>query len=138
MERAIGLLKKFQYLQTTVPIQQADLLDNVMIKISGCNDNNFLNQKIVSYCPNIYNIQKNLITQKCMSTMKSEKFGSQLEWKSETWFFTFLHVYVSWIEQDKILISQLFPPKLTYFVQTRKDQKWDPMKRNFDIFEIQK
>ena len=44
--------------------------------------------------------------------MKSGKFGSQLDWKSKTWFFSFLNVYLSWIEQDKILISQL------------KTQKW--------------
>ena len=30
-------------------------------------------------------------------------------------FFTFLNVYVSWIEQDKILISVLSPPKSRYF-----------------------
>ena len=45
VERVIGRLKKFRYLQTTVPIQQVDLLDNVMIIISACVN---LNQKIVS------------------------------------------------------------------------------------------
>ena len=45
VERVIGRLKKFRCLQTTVPIQQVDLLDNVMIIISGCVN---LNQKIVS------------------------------------------------------------------------------------------
>ena len=46
-----------------------------------------------------------------------ENFGiySQLDRKSKTWFFTFLNVYVSWIEQDKILNSQLSPPKFWYF-----------------------
>ena len=28
-------------------------------------------------------------------TMRSDKFGSQLNWKSRNWFFTFLNVYVS-------------------------------------------
>ena len=45
VERVIGRLKKFRYLQTTVPIQQVDLLDNVMIIIFGCVN---LNQKIIS------------------------------------------------------------------------------------------
>ena len=40
---------------------------------------------------------------------------SQLGRKSKTWFFTFLRVYVSWIERNKILISQLFFPKFRYF-----------------------
>lgn len=53
--------------KTTVPRQKFDLLDNLMIKISGCIN---LNQKIVSYCSNIYNIQRNLITQKCMGYAK--------------------------------------------------------------------
>ena len=46
-----------------------------------------------------------------------ENFGiySQFNRKSKTWFFTFLNVYVSWIEWDKILISQLSPPKFRYF-----------------------
>ena len=44
-----------------------------------------------------------------------EHFGiySQLDRKSKTWFFIFLNVYVSWIERDKILISQLSPPKFS-------------------------
>ena len=44
VERVIGRLRKFRCLQTTVPIQQVDLLDNVMIIISGYLN---LNQKIV-------------------------------------------------------------------------------------------
>ena len=36
VEKVIGRLKKFRYLETTLPIQQVDLLDNVMIIISGC------------------------------------------------------------------------------------------------------
>ena len=44
VEKVIGRLKKFRYLETTVPIQQVDLLDNVMIIISGYLN---LNQKIV-------------------------------------------------------------------------------------------
>ena len=47
-----------------------------------------------------------------------EYFGiySQLDRKSKTWFFIFLNVYVSWIEQDKILISKVSPPKFRYFI----------------------
>ena len=46
-----------------------------------------------------------------------ENFGiySQLRRKSKTWFFTFLNLYVSWIERYKILILQLSPPKFRYF-----------------------
>ena len=35
--------------------------------------------------------------------MRSDKFGSQLDRKSKTWFFIFLNTYVSWIERDKVL-----------------------------------
>ena len=35
--------------------------------------------------------------------MRLDKFGSQLDGKNKTWFFTFLDVYVSWIRRDKIL-----------------------------------
>ena len=49
--------------------------------------------------------------------MRSDKFGSQLDRKIKTWFFTFLNVYVSRIERDKILISQLSPPKFRYFAE---------------------
>ena len=45
VERVTERLKKFRYLQTTVPIQQVELLDNVMIIISGCDN---LNKKMVS------------------------------------------------------------------------------------------
>ena len=69
--------------------------------------------------------------------MRSDKFGSQLNRKSKTWFFTFLNVYVSWIERDKILILQLTPPKLRYF-EGQNERKEDPMKTNFGNFQIQK
>ena len=54
-----------------------------------------------------------------------ENFGiySQLDRKSKTWFFTFLSVYVCWIEQDKIQISQLSPPKFRYFVDQNRRTK---------------
>ena len=70
--------------------------------------------------------------------MRSDKFGSQLDRKSKTWFFTLLNVYVSWIERDKILISQLSLQKNSGILKTRMDQRGDPMKINFDIFQIQK
>ena len=46
-----------------------------------------------------------------------ENFGiySQFERKSKTCFFIFLSVYVCWIEREKILVSQLSPPKFRYF-----------------------
>ena len=64
-----------------------------------------------------------------------EHFGiySQLDRKSKTWFFIFLNVYVSWIERDKILISQLSPPKFRYFAD-QNGPKGDPIKMNFDNF----
>ena len=68
---------------------------------------------------------------------RSGKFRSQLDRKSKTCFFTFLNVYVSWIEWDKILISQLTPLNFRYFADQNEWQK-DPMKINFDNFQIQK
>ena len=69
--------------------------------------------------------------------MRSDKFGSQLDRKSKIWFFTFLSVYVSLIERDKILISQFSPPKFRYG-QARMDQRGDPIKMNFDNVQIRK
>ena len=65
------------------------------------------------------------------------KFGSQLVWKSKTWFFTFLSVYVSWIEQEKILIWQLSLLKFRYFTENN-EPKGGPHENQFDIFQIQK
>ena len=62
---------------------------------------------------------------------------SQLDRKNKAWFFIFLNVYVSWIKQDKILISQLLPPKFRYFADQNRS-KVDPMKMNFDNFQMQK
>ena len=55
-----------------------------------------------------------------------ENFGiySQLNRKSKTWFFTFLNVYVCWIEREKILISQLSPPKFRYFADQNGRTPW--------------
>ena len=61
--------------------------------------------------------------------MRSDKFGSQLDRKSKICFFTFINVYVPWIE--KILISQITPPKFRYFLD-QNEQKEDPMKMNSD------
>ena len=41
---------------------------------------------------------------------------SQLDRKSKIWYFIFVNVYVCRIEQKKILISQLSPPKFRYFI----------------------
>ena len=69
--------------------------------------------------------------------MRSDKFGSQLEKKKKTCFFTFVNVYVFWMEQEKILISQLTPPKFRYLAD-QNGRKEDPMKMNFGNFQIQK
>ena len=55
---------------------------------------------------------------------------SQLDRKSKTWFFTFLNVYVFWIEQGKILISQLSPPKFIYFAD-QNGPKREPYEKEF-------
>ena len=54
-----------------------------------------------------------------------ENFGicSQRDRKSQTCFFTFLNVYIFWIERDKILISQLSPPKFKYFVEQNRPKR---------------
>ena len=62
---------------------------------------------------------------------------SKLDRKIKTWFFTFLNVHVSWIKQNKILISQLSVPKFRYFADQNR-QKGGPMKINFDNFRKQK
>ena len=64
-----------------------------------------------------------------------EHFGiySQLNRKSKTWFFIFLNVYISWIEWDKILISQLSHPKFRYFAN-QNGPKGDPIKMKFRQF----
>ena len=54
--------------------------------------------------------------------MRSDKFGSQLDRESKTWFFTFLNVYVSWIEWDKILSLQFLPPKFKYFADQNRSK----------------
>ena len=66
--------------------------------------------------------------------MRSDKFGSQLSWKSKTWSFTFLHVYVSWTERDKILISQLSPPKFKYFTDQNVPKGGGPPWKRILIF----
>ena len=64
-----------------------------------------------------------------------ENFGIysqlQLDRKSKTWFFTFLNVYVSWIKQGKILISQFSPSKFRCFADQNRS-KGNPVKTNFD------
>ena len=76
---------------------------------------------------------------RAFQTMRSDKFGSQLDWKSKTWFFTFLNVYVFWIKWDKFLILQFSPSQFRYFTdQNGPKELGDRMKTNFDIFQIQK
>ena len=64
--------------------------------------------------------------------MGSDKFGSQLDRKSKTFFFIFLNVYVSWNEWDKIMISQLSPAKFRYF-SDQSGPKGDFMEMNYKI-----
>ena len=61
----------------------------------------------------------------------TENFGiySKLDRKSKTWFFTFPNVCVSWMEHDKILISQISPPKFRCFADQCRP-KGNPMKMN--------
>ena len=54
-----------------------------------------------------------------------------------TWFFTFLDVYLSWIKQEEILISQLLPSKFRYYAD-QNGPKGDLRKTNFDNFQMQK
>ena len=65
------------------------------------------------------------------------RLPSQINRRSKTCFFIFLNVYLSWIERDKILISQLSPPTFTYFAD-HNEPKGEPMKMNFDNFQMQK
>ena len=58
------------------------------------------------------------------------QFGSQFDWKSKTSLFTFLNVYVFWIERDKILISQVSPLKFRYFTD-QNGPKRGPYKNEF-------
>ena len=66
-----------------------------------------------------------------------ENFGicSQLDRKSKTCFFTFLNVYIFWIERDKILISQLSPPKFRYFADQNGSKGGTPWKWILTIFK---
>ena len=67
----------------------------------------------------------------------AEHFGiySQLNRKNKTSFFILLNVYVSWIEREKNLISQLSSPKFRYFAG-QNGPKDDPIKMNFDKFQM--
>ena len=60
----------------------------------------------------------------------SDKFGSQLNWKSKTWLFAFLNAYFSWIEWGKILISQLSSLKFRYFAD-QNGPMWGPHQNKF-------
>ena len=72
-----------------------------------------------------------------MSTVKSEKFGSQLQWKSETRLFTFLKCMFPESNETKVWSHSLHLQNQG-ILQTRKDQKGDQLKINFDIFQIQR
>ena len=62
--------------------------------------------------------------------MKSDKFGSQLERKSKTWFFSFLDVcFLNRTRQNS---------DLTAYFADQNGRKDDLMKMNFVNFQIQK
>ena len=68
-----------------------------------------------------------------------DHFGiySQLNRKRKTWFFIFLNLYIYWIERDKIL-SHSFHFQNSGSFQYQNWPKRDPMKMNFDNFQMQK
>ena len=61
----------------------------------------------------------------------STKFQIRLHRKSKTWFFTFVNVYVCWIKLDKILMSQISPPKSRYFADQSERTKVGPHENEF-------
>ena len=67
--------------------------------------------------------------------MRSDKFGSQIDKKSKTWFFTLPNMYVSWMEQEKFW-SHSFHLQHSGSLQTKIDQRGDPTKMNFDNFQL--
>ena len=60
--------------------------------------------------------------------MRSDKFGSQLDRKSKTWFFTFLNVCVSWIFPGPNFWSHSFHLQNSGILQTRMNQRGIPWK----------
>ena len=70
-------------------------------------------------------------------TLKNFEFILNSIEKVKPAFFIFLNAYVSCIEQDKILISQLSPPKLRYFAE-QNDPKYRPHENEFENFQMQK
>ena len=60
--------------------------------------------------------------------------------KSKTWFFNFLNVYVSWmvIKYGIKFWSHRFHLQYSGILQARIDQRGEPMKMNFENFQIQK
>ena len=78
-------------------------------------------------------------------TMGSDKFGSQLDRKSKTCSFTFLNMYVSWIEREKILISSERPYHVlsengSFYRGLRNSsrdlEEWNKGKKSADSAEI--
>ena len=69
-----------------------------------------------------------------------ENFGiySQIDRKRKTFFFHFPQCVCLLNRTGQILISQLSPPKFRYFAHQNGRTKVDPMKINFDNFQIQK
>ena len=67
------------------------------------------------------------------SYLEKSGISCQLDRKSKTWFFTFLNVWISWVERDKSLISQFSPPKLKYF-EDQNRPKGGPHENEFGQF----
>ena len=66
-------------------------------------------------------------------TLKILEFILNSAEKVKPYFFTFLNVYVSWIQWDKILISQLSPAKFRYFAD-QNGTKWGLHENEFRQF----
>ena len=63
--------------------------------------------------------------------LKNFGIPSQFDIKIKTcFFFPFLNRYVSWIERNKILISQLSPQKCIYFAE-KNEPKEEPYENKF-------
>ena len=69
-----------------------------------------------------------------------ENFGiySQLDGKSEAWFYTFYVLCVCILNQRKKSLSHSFYVQNLGILQTRLDQRGDPIKINFGNFQMQK
>ena len=126
-------------------------LENIQRSVSGNNwDFIFQGKTIHNFIPNKkirFNYKDPLLMTKIVksklrdrsnlvkryNTTRSEKFGSQLDWKSKTWFFTFLNVYVSWSRQNSDLT--VFTSKIQVFYRPEWTKGGTPWKRILTFFK---